>query len=167
MQKNFYRNLIYNIVFAVVVSISLNAKDLTPEQIQYKSNEENLLRQKILNQLTPILGMDKAKVNVSIDYDFSKMRAQNYDSNTIIRSEQNLNQEPQKQSLGIAKIIVDIKVDGKYLEKIDPNGNKIIQYTPLNKDELQKITSIVQNSMGFNAQRGDTVRVENVKFKEF
>lgn len=71
--------------------------DLIQAQIKYKRDHESELEQKILNTLTPIVGVGKVVANVNIDYDFSKMQSQSeiYDPNTVVRSEQTLNEESQ------------------------------------------------------------------------
>lgn len=45
----------------------------------------------------------------------------------------------------------------------DPKG-KVTQ-VPLSPDELEKMTALVQESIGFNKERGDSVRVVNAPFK--
>jgi flagellar M-ring protein FliF len=45
----------------------------------------------------------------------------------------------------------------------DPKG-KVTQ-VPLSPDELEKLTALVQESVGFNKDRGDSVRVINAPFK--
>jgi len=37
--------------------------------------------------------------------------------------------------------------------------------TPLSSDELEKITALVQESLGFNKERGDSVKVINAPFR--
>ncbi|MBZ7946153.1 flagellar M-ring protein FliF [Campylobacter sp. RM10541] len=73
-----------------------NSDDLVREQIKYKSDQEKALEDKIIENLAPFAGgTDKVKVSVNIDFDFSKQESQSeiYDPNTVIRSEQTLNEE--------------------------------------------------------------------------
>lgn len=69
--------------------------DLIVAQIKYKREHESELEQKIINTLTPVVGEGKVVANVNIDFDFSKVESQSeiYDPNTVIRSEQTLNEE--------------------------------------------------------------------------
>ena len=46
---------------------------------------------------------------------------------------------------------------------VDPKGKTVT--TPLSAEELEKLTSLVQQSLGFNKERGDSVRVVNFAFK--
>ena len=43
-----------------------------------------------------------------------------------------------------------------------PDGERV--YTPRSAEELQRITELVRSAMGFNAERGDRVTVENLEF---
>lgn len=70
--------------------------DLIAAQIKYKRDHEQELEQKIINTLAPFAGgSDKVIANVNIEFDFSKVEQQSeiYDPNTVIRSEQTLNEE--------------------------------------------------------------------------
>lgn len=65
-------------------------------QIKYKSDQERNLEDKIIETLAPYAGgTDKIKVSVNIDFDFSKQESKSeiYDPNTVVRSEQTLNEE--------------------------------------------------------------------------
>jgi flagellar M-ring protein FliF len=44
-----------------------------------------------------------------------------------------------------------------------PNGK--VTSTPLSAEELEKLTALVQESIGFNKERGDTVKVVNAPFR--
>jgi flagellar M-ring protein FliF len=46
---------------------------------------------------------------------------------------------------------------------VDPKGKT--NSVPLSNDELEKLTALVQQSLGFNKERGDSVRVVNFPFK--
>lgn len=70
--------------------------DVIAAQIKYKRDHEQELEQKIINTLAPFAGgTDKVVANVNIEFDFSKMNSQSeiYDPNTVVRSEQTLNEE--------------------------------------------------------------------------
>lgn len=61
----------------------------------------------------------------------------------------------------IQKLTVAVLVDGTYGGP-DKDGKK--KYTPRSEEELQKITAIVKNAVGFNEDRGDRVDVVNIPF---
>lgn len=70
--------------------------DLVRAQIKFKSDQEKALEDKIIENLAPFAGgIDKVKVSVNIDFDFSKQESKSeiYDPNPIVRSEQTLNEE--------------------------------------------------------------------------
>lgn len=62
----------------------------------------------------------------------------------------------------IKKLSVAVVVDHKRVKAED--GTVTTQ--PLAKEEIDEITRIVKEAVGFNAQRGDTVSVSNVSFYE-
>lgn len=66
----------------------------------------------------------------------------------------------------IKKVSVAVVVDGKYKKKKDQDGNELsaLEYQPLSKSQLENITSIVENSFGYDKKRGDTLSVNNFEF---
>lgn len=62
----------------------------------------------------------------------------------------------------VRRLSVAVLVDGKYTE--DADGNKI--YTPRSEDELDQISALVRSAIGFDANRGDTLEVVNMKFAD-
>ena len=76
----------------------LESSEILAMQIRYKRDSERELEEKIINSLAPFAGgRDKLQVSVNIEYDFSKQESQSeiYDPNTVVRSEQTLNEEKQ------------------------------------------------------------------------
>jgi len=59
------------------------------------------------------------------------------------------------------KISAAIVVDGIYTVAEDGKST----YAPRAAEDVQKLTELVQKAVGFNAARGDEIRVENVQFK--
>lgn len=47
---------------------------------------------------------------------------------------------------------------------VDKNGQKVIQYIPRTDEEMQKLTDIVKNAVGYDQQRNDQISVINVPF---
>lgn len=62
----------------------------------------------------------------------------------------------------VRRLSVAVLVDGKYTE--DADGNKI--YTPRSEAELDQISALVRSAIGFDANRGDTLEVVNMKFAD-
>ena len=67
----------------------------------------------------------------------------------------------------IRRLTAAVVVDGRYENAKDENGNLTdqINYIPLNEDELAQIRSLVQQAVGYDAQRGDEVTVSNFEFR--
>ena len=61
----------------------------------------------------------------------------------------------------IKRVSVAVVVDGKYNLKKDKDNKEKVIYQPLSKEELEKLTTIVKNTIGFNKNRGDSVTVSN------
>ena len=66
---------------------------------------------------------------------------------------------------------VSVNIDGQWRKKKDAKGNLIIkdgqierEYIPIPDEELQKATQAVQNAIGYNALRKDSVSVLNLQF---
>ena len=72
--------------------------DIIAAEVRYKRDHERELEDKIINTLAPFAGgRDKIEVNVNMEFDFSRKESQSeyYDPNTVVRSEQTLNEERQ------------------------------------------------------------------------
>lgn len=195
--------------------------ELVAAQIRYRSEFEDSYEQKIIDMIGKFIGgKDKVTAKVSIEFDFSTKDSINeiYDPNSIIRSEQNIeekregkepkdvggvpgavsnigpvqgiednkptelysknvantNYEISKQTIKIKDQYATIKrvtaavvVDGKYELQTLEDGSKsdIPTYIPLNENEINSIKSLVQQAIGYNANRGDEVTVSNFEFR--
>jgi flagellar M-ring protein FliF len=60
----------------------------------------------------------------------------------------------------VRRLSVAVLVDGTYAAGAD--GTRA--YQPRSAEELQKLNTLVRSAIGFNAQRGDTVEVVNLRF---
>ncbi|MDD2851647.1 MAG: flagellar basal-body MS-ring/collar protein FliF [Desulfuromonadaceae bacterium] len=68
----------------------------------------------------------------------------------------------------LSKISVAVLVDGKYeapaaVKEGQPAKSK---YAPRSPDELQKIETLVKSAVGFNAERGDQLSLQNIPFQD-
>ena len=84
------------------------------------------------------------------------------------RAEETINYEISKkvkshvrETGGIKKLSVAVLVDGNYTV---PEGGGESQYAPRSEEELQKLTKLVKNAIGFNEDRGDSIEVINMRF---
>ncbi|WP_321141509.1 flagellar M-ring protein FliF C-terminal domain-containing protein, partial [Campylobacter fetus] len=68
----------------------------------------------------------------------------------------------------IKRVTAAVVVDGKYEreKKEDGSLSDTIVYVPLSDDEINKIKSLVEQTIGYNSTRGDEVTVSNFEFKK-
>jgi len=66
---------------------------------------------------------------------------------------------------------VSVNIDGQWRKKKDANGNVVVkdghierEYIPISDDELQKATKAVQDAIGYDIKRNDSVSVLNIQF---
>ena len=67
----------------------------------------------------------------------------------------------------IKRLSAAVVVDGRYENKKDESGNltKEVEYIPLNKEQLDQISALIKQSVGFDTNRGDEVTVSNFEFQ--
>jgi len=63
----------------------------------------------------------------------------------------------------IKRISASVLVNG-ITKVIDQDGKKVVQYAPRSQEELQKLTQIVRNAIGYDPERNDQVSVVNLPF---
>jgi len=98
---------------------------------------------------------------------------------TLTQNEEiNRRQIQEERSPTINRITVSVNIDGRWKIKYNDKGEPIInkdnsierEYIPIPEDELKKAQALVQDAIGFNRTRGDSVTVQNIQFdrtKEF
>ncbi len=112
-----------------------NSKELALEQLRYKQNFENILENKIVNILAPIVGgKNKVVARVNVEFDFSQKKStkETFDPNNVVRSEQNLEEKKEgaskKQVGGVPGVVSNIGPvqglkDNKEPEKYEKSQN--------------------------------------------
>lgn len=195
---------------------------MTATQFDYRKKLEDYYTKRIEGILSPILGSNGVRAQVSADMDFNQTEQTQESYNPdlpAVRSEQTYedrsngastasgvpgaltNQPPATQSgpkqqdqkgngnssgqdvvrrvtrnyeldktishtsfqTGlIRKLSIAVVVDDH--QKINDDGS--IERTPLTEAELARITSVVKETVGFNAERGDSVNVTNASFAQ-
>lgn len=65
----------------------------------------------------------------------------------------------------LERLSVAVVVDGVLQTVTKEDGTTETKYVPRSAEELQKYESLVKNAIGFNAARGDSVRIENIQFQ--
>lgn len=155
-------------------------------QYELRKNVENYLGKKAQSMLDEVLGDNNAIVRVSAELSFDKVsrtseqvdpdnvavlsEERNEEStantdttyfkreNTITNYELNKTVEQYQSSIGdIKKLSVAVFVNGVFQSDEEPN-------VPRSDEEIQKITDIVKNAVGFSADRNDEIEVQQLAF---
>jgi flagellar M-ring protein FliF len=192
---------------------------LTAQQLEHKMRLEKLLRERVVNLLTPVIGPGNFNTEVNADLDFTRTEQTRefYDpNNNAIRSQQESLQEsadakargipgatsnqppnaaalsatPQPSAQGEQKnrsstsvrnfeISREVKSTRPALGEIkrlsvavilraasgvDEAGNKIEKQ--LGAPERERLTSLLQEAIGFDAQRGDKITLVSSNFAD-
>jgi flagellar M-ring protein FliF len=192
---------------------------LTAQQLEHKMRLEKILRERVVNLLTPVIGPGNFNTEVNADLDFTRTEQTRefYDpNNNAIRSQQEslqesadakargipgatsnqppnaaaLSTEPQPSAQGEQKnrsstsvrnfeISREVKSTRPALGEIkrlsvavilraasgvDEAGNKIEKQ--LGAPERERLTSLLQEAIGFDAQRGDKITLVSSNFAD-
>ena len=67
----------------------------------------------------------------------------------------------------IRRITAAVAVDGRYDYVRDENGDAtgVVKYFPLDEAEMNSITNLVKQAVGYDPNRGDEVTVSNIEFR--
>jgi len=65
----------------------------------------------------------------------------------------------------LERLSVAVVVDGVTQTVTKDDGTTETKYVPRSAEELQKYEALVKNAIGFNAARGDSVKIENIQFQ--
>lgn len=172
--------------------IEENEKLAGSSEWDVKENVENKMKQKVQIMLDQLLGGGNSSVQVAVNINFDKTErtSEIFDSEnpSIISEERNFeagmrvdstsynnensitNYELNKTvehfvsgSAKITRITVAALVNGKY-ENVDNEGEIIKKYLPRNNEEKNEIAALIKQTIGFNLDRGDEVKVANLEF---
>ncbi|MDR0643028.1 MAG: flagellar M-ring protein FliF [Treponema sp.] len=99
---------------------------------------------------------------------FGKMTQQTRTHNEVVNSEKS----QEERSPQIDRISVSVNIDGQWKWKRDEKKNPLIaddgsierDYTPVPPEQLRSAQLLVQDAVGYNAARGDSVTVQNIPF---
>jgi len=166
---------------------------LSNKQMRIQAEYENKISLKVQSMLDQILGLNNSVVRVTAELNFDQVETtiEKYDpEGQVVRSEElesnsitnvrdsvsnvsehqitnyEINSTVQRiinQTGGIKRLTVAVNVN--YKTKIEEKEGKIIkeliERTP---EELQVVQSLVQNTVGFNQERGDQLVVNSILF---
>ena len=164
------------------VSFSEPAFSDVSENESLKKKQEIAFAQKITTLLENILGKDKVRVEVNLDMSFDhittneeifdphgkvvKSRYSEPEASNIkesIQYEVNKFTRNQIRNTGvIKKISAIVLIDGIY--ERTPGGT--IVYHQRTNDEMKQLTALIEPALGYNPQRGDVLKVENIPFAD-
>ncbi|MCX7948611.1 MAG: flagellar basal-body MS-ring/collar protein FliF [Treponemataceae bacterium] len=92
---------------------------------------------------------------------------------TLTKNEEiNRRQIQEDRSPTINRVTVSVNIDGRWKLKYNEKGEPIInpdnslarEYIPIPEEELKKAQALVQDAIGYNRARGDSVTVQNIQF---
>ncbi|MDR1507149.1 MAG: flagellar M-ring protein FliF [Treponema sp.] len=92
----------------------------------------------------------------------------------VVKRNENVSSEitEEERKPRIDRVTVSVNIDGKWTKKYDENGKPIIlpnntlerEYTPITQEDLRATTALVQDAIGYNQNKGDSVTVQNIRF---
>ncbi|XGC80432.1 flagellar basal-body MS-ring/collar protein FliF [Bdellovibrio bacteriovorus] len=65
----------------------------------------------------------------------------------------------------LERVSVAVMVDGMTVTTTKEDGTVETKYQPRSAEELKKYEDLIKNAIGFNAARGDSVKIENLQFQ--
>lgn len=169
---------------------------LTATQLDIQNRIENRLQEKGRELLDRRFGPGRSTIQVTAKLDFRTLEttSEQYDSdNPAVRSEEfttststgsdtsssntennvtnyelSLTQERRVKPVGeIERLTIAIMVDGNYIDVTDSaTGEAIREFIPLESSELTEIGTTIKMALGFDAQRGDEMKVTSVPMQE-
>jgi flagellar M-ring protein FliF len=167
---------------------------LTASQHDLQEKVEKHLEQKAESMLSTVLGAGKSIVRVSAELNFQKIERTNerYDPDNIaILSEErteDLSTAETGESNGslehtitnyqvpktvehitntvgnITRLSLAVLVDGKRNPVVDAAGNTTYEYEPRTQEEMEMLSAVVKNAVGFDDTRNDQFEITNFAF---
>jgi flagellar M-ring protein FliF len=77
----------------------------------------------------------------------------------------------EEKSPKIDRVTISVNIDGTWKKKYDEKGQPIVlpdnsierEYTPVSQEDLRAAQLLIRDAIGFDAARGDSVTVQNIK----
>jgi flagellar M-ring protein FliF len=165
---------------------------LSSRNIELQQNVEIALENKIDRLLSGVLGQGKTAVQVAVDLDFDrteKTLEQFNPESKVVRSEERNDENTKNAPDGdhqkeksltnyeidktvehiiaetgnIKRLTISVAVDGRYTKGKEKKAE--YQYEARTPAEIQNLTDMVKNSVGYDLARGDQISLANVKFE--
>lgn len=72
-----------------------------------------------------------------------------------------------KEAAGsVQRLSIAVLIDGTQKTSVGKDGKEVSEWQPRSPEEMQKLESLIKNTIGFNSQRGDSVNLENIQFQK-
>lgn len=179
-----------NVLFEEIVET--NEEFAGSDEWEVRDNVEENLQVKVQGMLDQLLGQGNASVQVAVDINFDQTErtSEIFDAEnpSILSEERNfesgmridstsynnensitnyeLNKTVEHYVSGSAKIeriTVAALVNGKY-ETVDDGDDIVKKYLPRTEEEKDEIAELIKQTIGFDEDRGDEVKVANLEF---
>ncbi len=166
--------------------------ELTASQLDLQERVESYFEEKLSGILTGLVGPNNFIVRVTAELDFNQVErtSESYDpESSAVRSQESDVQsgsDPNNPSKSqnvitnyeisktvervvggvgtIKRLSVAVLVNGNYQTTTSPEGEEVTEYVPRSEEEIQKISTLVKNAIGYDAKRNDQVEVTNLAF---
>ena len=109
--------------------------------------------------------------NPPVYSDMSNLYGTTEESGVKKNQDYNVTVSNSEKSPSIDRVTVSVNIDGTWQKKYDEDGNPIVtngrierEYTPISEIVLEDVTKQVQDAVGYNRLRGDSVSVVNIPF---
>jgi flagellar M-ring protein FliF len=104
--------------------------------------------------------------------DMSNLYGKVNQETATVNEEINKKLTTEERSPEINRVTVSVNIDGTWKWKYDEKRNPVIAedgtiertYTPVTPEDIRATQILIQNAIGFNPARGDSVTVHNIKF---
>ena len=126
-----------------------NVASLTSVQFGYLRSLEQSYIDRIEDVLTPVLGLNSLRAQVVADVEFKTL------SSATIENPQTVHNATDSRT--IRRLAATVLIDNKVIQNSDGNAIRV----PRSGEEMQRVTDLVKQAIGFNSQRGDSVTVIN------
>jgi flagellar M-ring protein FliF len=104
--------------------------------------------------------------------DMLNMQGEVTQSSVLLNEEINKRNVDEETSPSIQRVTVSVNIDGTWKWKYDdkgvlamtPQGGIVRDYLPLPAEEIKQAQSLIQDAIGYDRDRGDSVTVQNIAF---
>lgn len=144
-----------------------------------RQNLENLLAEKVQSVLEKVAGKGKTRTQVNLELDFATVATDEeiYDpEGQIIRSYTQSDNFASQVKYEINKVTRSRLLNGIAIKKIsavvlvdsiyEKTGDGRLIYRNRSSDEMAQLEALIKPVIGFDARRGDVLKLENIHFAE-